>query len=247
MLDWLFATDMCRFILAIGALGVATSAASVGSTVAALYRNGTSEVEEAFRHVYSHFANSFDYDMYGRLAADFELAVGRYNKSKAMRADVGGAVVPHCDKGVVRTEVARVAGVAAFPGGAVGSVFSFDLGKRLLDLSEHAHGPASAALVAPMVLASQALSTGMGLVQATVASMIHVIPPLVPPPAWNNQPLSCAPMVSGHNCFGSVLYPISMADFMISDVTDSMLDGYIAGFPALYAKKVGKTSADMYK
>ena len=87
----------------------------------------------------------------------------------------------------------------------------------------------------------------MGLVQAAVATMVHVVPPLVPPPAWNNQPLSCAPMASGHNCFGSVTHPITMADFMLADVTDSMLDGYVASFPALYAKRVGKTSESMYK
>ena len=238
---------MFRFICVCRAFAFAVPEADLVSKVAFLYQNGTAEVEDAFRKTYGHFANTFDYDLYGRLIAGFEGGLGRYNASRVMRADVGGTVAPHCDKGHVRTEIAHVTGVAAFPGGAVGSVFSFDLGKRLLDLSEHAHGPASAGLVAPMALASQALSTGMGLVQATVAAMIHVVPPLVPPPVWNNQPLSCAPMVSGHNCFGSVLYPITMADFMMSDVTDSMLDGYIAGFPALYAQKVGKTSNDMYK
>ena len=35
-------------------------------------------------------------------------------------------------------------------------------------------------------------------------------------------------------------YPITLADFLIADVTDSMLDGYIAGFPNTYASKVGK-------
>ena len=75
--------------------------------------------------------------------------------------------------------------------------------------------------------------------------------------------LCCA----GHNCFGAVLYPITMADFTIADVTDAMLDGmcladqlvsvfrcqcvrhlgYIAGFPNTYAEKVGKTSDALYK
>lgn len=40
---------------------------------------------------------------------------------------------------------------------------------------------------------------------------------------------------------------ITMADFIIADVTDSMLDGVIAGFPNTYATKVGKTSDAMYK
>ena len=38
-----------------------------------------------------------------------------------------------------------------------------------------------------------------------------------------------------------------MSDFVIADVTDSMLDGIIAGFPNTYATKVGKTSDAMYK
>ena len=32
-----------------------------------------------------------------------------------------------------------------------------------------------------------------------------------------------------------VLYPITLADFIIADVTDSMLDGVIDGFPNTYA------------
>ena len=40
---------------------------------------------------------------------------------------------------------------------------------------------------------------------------------------------------------------ITMADFAIADVTDSMLDGIIDGFPNTYASKVGKTSDEMYK
>ena len=64
---------------------------------------------------------------------------------------------------------------------------------------------------------------------------------------WNLMPLPCLPMLTGHNCFGAVLTPITMADFVIADVTDSQLDGYIAGFPNSYATKVGKTSDAMYK
>ncbi len=218
-----------------------------GSRIAVLYQNGSADVDSAFRQVFGHFASGFDYDLYGRALADFEAGFERYKGSAVFSGHALGAVAPHCDKGVAPSAVANVRGVAAFPGGTVGSVFGFDLGKRLFELSGHAQGPASAGLVAPFALSTQALSTGMGLVQAAVAAMVHVVPPLVPPPAWNNQPLSCVPMVSGHNCFGSVLYPITMADFMLADVTDSMLDGYVASFPGLYAKKVGKTSDAMYK
>ena len=47
--------------------------------------------------------------------------------------------------------------------------------------------------------------------------------------------------------FGVYFIQITMADFVIADVTDSMLDGIISGFPNTYATKVGKTSDAMYK
>ena len=217
------------------------------SSIAVLFRNGSVDVDAAFRNVFGHFAGQFDYDAYRRALADFEDSVARYEASSVVSGHASAAVTPHCDKGAVPTAVPNVRGIAAFPGGSVGAVFGLDLGKRLFELSSRAQGPASAALVAPYALSTQALSTGMGLVQAAIATMVHVVPPLVPPPAWNNQPLSCAPMASGHNCFGSVAYPITMADLMLADVTDSMLDGYVAGFPNLYAKRVGKTNDATYK
>ena len=185
-------------------------------SIAVLYPNGTADVDRAFSHVLSHFERAFDHELYGQTMDAFEVGLAKYNQSAVLGGHALGTVVPHCDRGVVPISAANVRGVAAFPGGTVGSIFGFDLGKRLFELSEHARGPASAGLVAPVALSNQALSTGMGLVQAAVAALVHVVPPLVSPPAWNNQPLSCAPMASGHNCFGSVLYPITMADSMMA-------------------------------
>ena len=217
------------------------------SQVLSLYDNGTAQVDDAFRSVYNHFAKTFDYDMYDAMTKEFGKGAVAYKQTDAYTSYRHSA--PHCDKwsppsGIQR---AKVHGVAAFPGGIVGRVFGFDFGKTLYDLSQGAEGPAAAGLVAPLALSSQALTTGMGLVQSALASALHVVPPLVLPPAWNNQPLTCAPMISGHNCFGAVLYPITMADFMVADVTDSMLDGYIANFPSMYARKVGKTDDAMYE
>lgn len=97
-----------------------------------------------------------------------------------------------------------------------------------------------------LALSRQSLQLGMGLVQSVLAGVAHVVPPLVPPPVWTNTPLPCAPMVSGHNCFGAVLYPITFADFLVADMTDKVMDGYIASFPRTYAAKVGKTDGAMY-
>jgi len=226
----------------------ATPLGQNSSLVASLYANGTDELDETFKAVYSHFATTFDSELYDEFVGMFGKGVEQYKASEAYNAYRYAPTVPHCDKGISMTAPpANVHGMSAYPGGVVGRVFAFDFGKHLFDLSQEAEGPAAAGLITPMALASQALSTGMGLVQSTIASTLHVVPPLIPPPMWNNQPLTCAPMVSGHNCFGAVLYPITMADFMIADVTDSMLDGYIAGFPSTYSKRVGKTSDSMYQ
>ena len=227
--------------------GAAFISAEPGSKIAVLQVNASSAADEAFTKVYQHFAEAFDFDLYNHLMSKADAGLEKYNDSLVARNVAAGSAGPHCDLGVVSPRVASVRGIAAFPGGAVGSVFGMDLGKRLFDLSSHAQGPAAAGLVAPMALSSQALSTGMGLVQSAIAGVIHTVPPLVPPPAWNNQPLTCVPMAAGHNCFGSVQYPITAADFMVADVTDSMLDGYVASFPNAYAQKVGKTDDAAYK
>ena len=198
--------------------------ASASSTLAALYSDDAlgvrrDAVETAFKEVYDHFAGAFDTSLYDQFASNINASLASYKQSPAYTAYALYPTAPHCDRGVATPVPATpVGGVSAYPGGAVGRVFGFDFGKQLLELSENANGPASAGLIAPMALSRQALSTGMGLVQSSVAAMLHVVPPLVPPPLWNNQPMTCVPMVSGHNCFGAVTYPITMADFMLADV-----------------------------
>merc|ERR1719281_1346101 len=110
----------------------------------------------------------------------------------------------------------------------------------VFDLTKEADGASGAAAGPPVALAFQGLAVGMGMVQSIVAAVLDVVPPLIPPPVWNNMPLPCAPMVTGHNCFGAVLYPITMADFLIADVTDSIVDGYIPDSPQHTRRKLGK-------
>ena len=168
-----------------------TPAGLDSSFVASLYANGTDELDETFKAVYGHFEKTFDSKLYGEYAGLFGKGVDQYRTSDAYNAYRYAPTAPHCDKGVaVAAPPVNVHGMSAFPGGAVGRVFAFDFGKHLFDLSQEAEGPAAAGLIAPMALASQALATGMGLVQSTIASALHVVPPLIPPPMWNNQPLT---------------------------------------------------------
>jgi len=202
-------------------------------------------LQHAFDAVYTHFNDSFDHKAFGLAVQQFRKGVKRFRASDAYSAYAYSPDRPHCDIGTVSTPI-YVSDVAPFPGGITQRTFGADFARSVHELSQQVSGPAAAGLIPMQTLQSQSLNLGMGMVQSVIAAMVHTVPPLIPPPAWNNQPLPCVPMVTGHNCFGAVLYPITMADFVLADVTDSMLDGIIAGFPNTYATKVGKTSNEMY-
>lgn len=84
--------------------------------------------------------------------------------------------------------------------GVTQKAFGTDLSKTMLGLGQSAQGPAGAAAVLPVAAAGQGLSMGAGLVQTVLAAVIHIVPPLIPPPVWINKPLPCAPMVR-RRCF----------------------------------------------
>jgi len=169
--------------------------------------------------------------------------VSEQNPSNSYRL---AASKPHCDEGSA-VAIDTYADGRTYPGGATQMGFGANLAKTMQRMSELANGPTGAASLSNYSGARQKLALGAGLVQSVIAAAIHIVPPLVPPPAWTNQPLPCVPMVTGHNCFGAVMYPITLADFMMADVTDSMMDGYIASFPNTFASKVGKANDAVYK
>jgi len=209
-------------------------------------RLGSAKLQRAFDTVYQHFNRSFDYAAFGQATQQFNEAVQQYEGTDAYAAYTYYPDRPHCDPGVA-TAPRKVGKISPFPGGVTQKTFGSDFADAALRLSKEANGPAAAGLAPVAVLSAEKLKLGMGMVQSIIAALVHTIPPLIPPPYWNLQPLPCAPMVTGHNCFGAVLYPITMADFVLADVTDAQLDGVVASFPNTYATKVGKTSDAMYK
>jgi len=204
------------------------------------------QIGSAFEVVYRNLNNSFDFKAFERMAHEFREGVRLYRGVDAYSSHAYALDRPHCDLGVT-AEPRKVMGISPFPGGVTQKAFGTDFAKTIHELSKEARGPASVGLASVAALNQENLKLGMGMVQSVIAAMVHTIPPLIPPPTWNNQPLPCVPMVSGHTCFGAVLYPITFADFVLADVTDSMLDGVVAGFPNTYATKVGKTSDQTYK
>lgn len=114
-------------------------------------------------------------------------------------------------------------------------------------LGDLSNGPAGTGLAANQASRLGQLALGAGMMQSLFSAVVHIVPPLVPPPAWADRHLPCVPIVTGHNCFGAVLHPITLADFVVADVTDSMMDGYIATFPNTFASRVGKATDTVYR
>jgi hypothetical protein len=209
------------------------------------------EVEKAFNDVYEHYAKEFDVDTYKQMMQELEVGLKNYKHSAAYTAYKTIPDQPQCDKGVLSPAAVSSLGVKAvtpFPGGMVKRLFGFDLGKFVFELSQKAAGPAGASGGMVPILTMQALSMGAGMIQSLVATAVQIVPRFVPHTMSTPfMPLSCMPMLTGHNCFGAVLHPITMSDFVIADVTDSMMDGYLSSFPTTYQQKVGRTSDVAYK
>ena len=226
-------------------LGLA--AASVASETVSLFDDDMShpaELQQAFTAVYGSFLKDFDEDAHAELLSTVEHGLDSFLASRAFNGYA--ATSARCDSGAAGNTPA-ITGLSAYPGGAVGRVHGFDLAQLVDKLASQANGPAAAAGVFPGLLAQQGMATGASMIQGLISTALQVIPPLISPPAWNNQPLPCLPMLTGHNCFGATPYLITAADFMTADTTDSQLDGTIAAFPSMYASKVGKTSDKAYQ
>jgi len=68
-----------------------------------------------------------------------------------------------------------------------------------------------------------ALGMGMGMVQSIVAAVLDIVPPLIPPPVWNNMPLPCAPMLTGASLEGGM--PNSSVLQMCGDLQATIVSG----------------------
>jgi hypothetical protein len=129
----------------------------------------------------------------------------------------------------------------------VSTIGDFSLSKIVDGLASKAQGAAAAQGGIGGVVGTVALSMTAAFVQELISNAIHIIPPMIPPPMWNNQPLTCMPMLTGKNCLGAVFHPITASDFITADVVDARLDGVIASFPETFQQKVGPAPDSVYK
>lgn len=149
---------------------------------------------------------------------------------------------PHCDKGSW-VSPAHTFGdqIAKFPGGSFRGKNAYDLVNWMGNMYKNVHTPASADAPGLQNMVVQMFQQVKGVIQTIIAIVVDIVPPFVV-----TQNLPCLPMLTGMNCLGSVLYPISATEFVTADITDSVMNGVISSFPAKYAAKVGRTSDAQY-
>lgn len=203
--------------------------------------NHTGRVQQTGDDVLKYFNETFDFGLY---ASYMEVLRGNASSDHTEHGygrSSYGSRAPHCDGrqgrtvAVERDPVMREVGQSP-PG------FS-----QVLSAISMASPHGAGTVLMPLTMSIVALQTGLGMVEAISASLAHVVPPLVSPPMGTNMPLPCTPMLTGTNCFGAILYPITLVDFMLADMTDKVMESYISSFPDTYLNKVGQTDNAMYK
>ncbi|PFH38541.1 hipothetical protein [Besnoitia besnoiti] len=197
-----------------------------------------------FKQLYDSALQIFDIHGYNWLMSKV------MNEEQSMRFSQAMAKIdssqPHCDKGE-NPHTGPVEHQAEFPGGPSRSAFGFDLTQWMTNLLGRANSDAGSRVPGINTMSVMSMTMLKGLIQSVAAVVVDVVPPLIPPPVWILRPLPCLPMLTGANCLGSVLYPITMAEFTTADVSDSVMNGVIGSFPSKYQSKIGKTSEAQYR
>ncbi|ORM39678.1 uncharacterized protein BXIN_0114 [Babesia sp. Xinjiang] len=201
--------------------------------------DGSWNQKRAFSRLVTNVAATFDVEGYKWMLGVIKgrRATERFTQAVAHRT----FSQPHCDKGSWVSPSHTFGSVAKFPGGPFRGGTGYDLVRWMGNLYTHVHSPASADTPGVENMVIQGLQQVKGILQTVIAIIVDIVPPTI-----IGQNLPCLPMLTGLNCLGSVLYPITATDFVMADMTDSVMNGVISSFPAKYAAKVGHTSDAQY-
>ncbi|KAF8822966.1 hipothetical protein, partial [Cardiosporidium cionae] len=155
--------------------------------------------------------------------------------------------MPHCDGGKEPEQGETSANEPAFPGGPIRRTFGFDLAQWITNMLMSVQSAASSSAPGIGNMIMQSILMIKGFIQSIAATIVDIVPPMIPPPVWINRQLiylwQTTTMPSNAD---SVLYPVSMPEFVTADFMLQILT--IGGsFPAKYAAKVGKTSEAQYR
>lgn len=221
---------------------------SYAVVVVGLISSEALSVNEAVKTAYNAFDRNFPHHRFGVFLEEFDESLRKYANTSASTAYDTIEGQWRCPSPKLSTDMLNIGKnkrLTPVPGTSVPVMAMTQVG-NVVDQLSNAAGPAAAQIPGIASLAKAALTQVKGVLQTVAAVVATDVPPTIPPPAWNNMPFPCMPMVTGHNCFGAVLYPITIGDFIMADVTDAALDGVVASFPSYYRSHVGVTDDATY-
>jgi hypothetical protein len=205
--------------------------------------------ERNMEFVYNKFLETFPKHVYPSFLQQFQENLENYKNSTAYTAYDRIPGQPHCGDAELSADMKnllKTRHVVPYPSKIAIPLVGMDLVEHTVNELFKANGPASTQGSGIGVVSQTATQQQKGILETVAAIAATDIPPTIAPPVWNNMPFPCMPMVTGHNCFGAVAYPITVGDFILADTSDSYLDGVIANFPSLYKQRVGKTDDKTY-
>lgn len=217
------------------------------------WATGDSELlkRQTIKFAYEQLMEQFDM---GGLRSMLDAVMGAEERSRFTQAmERFASATPHCDGANGPPAAISMTGGngVKFPGGPFRLDFGFNvaqmISKNVMEQAQKAAAQGQVKSPVGQLMSMMAVMSVVSIVETVVATVIDIVPPMIPPPFWILWSLPCLPMLTGANCLFSVLYPISLSDFMMAPTTDMGLNGLITSFPQEYRQRVGKGSAAAYK
>ena len=115
----------------------------------------------------------------------------------------------------------------------------FDMTTMTTDMLNKAQSTAATQTASAGVGGMVATMMVMNMAQSTASTAAAIIPMGIPPPVWNLRPFPCLPMITGSNCFGAVMYPITFSDSMNAYMSDSILTSTVKQFRSMFKERAG--------
>ena len=123
----------------------------------------------------------------------------------------------------------------------------FDMTKMTTDMLTKAQSASATQTAGAGIGVMVATMMVMNMAQSVASTAAAIIPMGIPPPVWNLRPFPCLPMMTGSNCFGAVMYPITFSDSMNAYMSDSILTSVIKQFRSMFKERAGLQPDSVYQ
>lgn len=156
---------------------------------------------------------------------------------------------PHCDIDMTGPKMVTSIIPAQKTNNVMNNIpqFGFDLTTKTNEMLQSSPSSQGASSTSAGLVQMMGIMMVKNLIQSTISTGVSIVPPAIPPPVWNLMPLPCVPLINAPNCFGAVMYPITFADAISSDMVDSLLTSTIHTFRSTFRTRAGEQPDSVYQ